>query len=302
MQKKYLIFVASVFLLNSCKEEMVDFSSNNCKQNPFFIQSMGFVPANSFFSTSEERIMGLVLHQSDEVGNPNARIVKSFQHPSWRLGGWLAPILIDNTGDLYTAPAPFISLLDNPVANQNTIYRVDSKTGTMDVFMKLPLVDTNSIQNAFGIIGMALLCETNTLFVSTLAGSDRKHERGAIYAIDIPSKKIIDKLSGIDAMGMGISYVTGKRELFFGTGRTSEVFSVVLNKKGEFSGSAQMVISLSGLGANGDDKVRRIRTDALGNLEIHGISFNYNLIPQREKKETVYHFYYELESKKWMLK
>jgi hypothetical protein len=302
MKKNYLIVMACTFLLHSCKEETVDFSPNNCKRNPSFIQSMGFVPASSFFSTSDEKTMGLVLQQSEQPGNPNARIVKSSQHPSWRMAGWLAPILIDNRGNIFTSPAPFISVLDNPVANQNTIYRVDANSGLMEMFIKLPLTDTANIQNPFGIIGMILLCETNTLYVSTLSGSDRQHERGAIYAIDISSKKIIDKITATDAMGLGITYATGKRQLFFGTGRSSDIFSVVLNKKGKFSGSPHQEISLLGLGPNGDDKVRRIRTDQYGNLIVHGISFNYNLIPQREKKETLYNFFYDAESKKWLLR
>jgi hypothetical protein len=302
MKKKYLQILALGFVFYSCKEERVEFSANTCKRNPAFIQSMGFVPANSFFSNSDVRTMGLLLQQSEQPGNPGARIVKTVQHPSWRQGGWLAPILIDNRGNIYTAPAPFISILDNPIANQNTIYRVDGNTGVMEVFMKLPLTDTTTIQNPFGIIGMILLCETNTLYVSTLSGSDRQHERGVIYAIDINTKKIIDKLTATDAMGLGITYTTGKRQLFFGTGRNSDVFSITLNKKGRFSSSPQKEISLAGLGPYGDDKVRRIRTDQYGNLIIHGMSFNYNLIPQREKKETIYNFYYEEGSKLWMLR
>jgi hypothetical protein len=302
MKKKYLIILVLGFVFYSCKEERVEFSANTCKRNPAFIQSMGFVQANSFFSTSDVRTMGLLLQQSEQPGNPSARIVKTVQHPSWRQGGWLAPILIDNRGNIYTAPAPFISILDNPIANQNTIYRVDGNTGVMEVFMKLPLIDTTTIQNPFGIIGMILLCETNTLYVSTLSGSDRQHERGVIYAIDINTKKIIDKLTATDAMGLGITYATGKRQLFFGTGRNSDVFSITLNKKGRFSSSPQKEISLAGLGPYGDDKVRRIRTDQYGNLIIHGMSFNYNLIPQREKKETIYNFFYDPESKKWILR
>ena len=300
---KKLIFIAFIsFVFISCKEEEIDFSANNCKGNPAFIQSMGFNLAYSFFTTSSQTIMGLVLQQSSQKGNPNAQITKTAQHPSWKQGGWLAPILIDKDGNIFTAPAPFISVLNNPASNQNTIYRVDAKTGVMDVFLKLPLSDTTTVQNPFGIIGMTLLCETNTLYVSTLSGSDRQYERGCIYAIDLVSKKIIDKITATDAMGMGITYSTGQRKLFFGTGRSSDVYSVILNKKGKFSGSAQKEFSLAGLGIAGDDKVRRISTDKYGNLMVHGIEFNYNLIPQREKRETVYNFYYDSDTKKWLNK
>lgn len=302
MKKAYLIIILAGFSFSSCKEETVDFSSNDCKRTPAFFQSMGFDPKYSFFSTSDIRTMGLVLQQSEQPGNPNARIIKSIQHPSWRIGGWLAPILVDNNGNIFTAPAPFINVLDNPIANQNTIYKVDANTGVMEVFMKLPLTDTTTVQNPFGIIGMILLCETNTLYVSTLSGSDRQHERGAIYAIDVNSKTIIDKLTATDAMGLGITFITGKRQLFFGTGRSSDIFSVSISSKGKFSGLPKNEFSLAGVGPDGDDKVRRIRTDQYGNLIVSGMAFNYNLIPQREKKETAYTFYYDADNKKWLLK
>lgn len=244
--------------------------------------------------------MGLALLQSDQPGNPNARITKSFQHPSWKKGGWLAPILLDEGGNIFTAPAPFISILDNPIANNNTIYRVDSQTGEMEEFLRLPFADSINTDNPFGIIGMIYLCEPGILYVSSVAGSKRYEENGHIYAIDIKKKEIIDQLDHTDAMGMGISYITGKRKLFFGTGRNSDVLSVNLNSKGKFTGSAQKEFTLENLGVRGDDKVRRIRTDQYGNLVVHGMEFNFNLIAPREKQETVYNFYYDEESKKWV--
>ena len=298
--KKYFFILFLVTLQVACKEKDVAFSPNNCKRNPSFIQAMSFDPKYSFFSTSDQQTMGLVLMQSSQPGNPQAKIIKSFQHPSWKKGGWLAPVLIDNSGNIFTAPAPFISVFNNPAADQNTIYRVDNRTGIMKIFMKLPLMDS-VVQNPFGIIGMILLCETNTLYVSTLQGSDRQHERGAIYAISLEEKKIIDKLINTDAMGMGITYITGQRKLFFGTGRSSDVYSVTLSSNGKFSGTTRQEFSLEGLGPRGDDKIRRIRTDQYGNLIITGMEFSYNLIPQREKKETLYNFYYDTQSKNWRL-
>jgi hypothetical protein len=306
MNKRFLSFAiyitCSLCILSSCKEGKVEFSPNACKTNPSFIQSLGFDPKFSFFSTSEIRTMGLVLLQSDQPGNPNARITKSFQDESWKKGGWLAPILLDESGNIFTAPAPFISILENPVSNNNTIYRVDSKSGKMEEFMRLPFADSINTDNPFGIIGMIYLCEPAILYISSVAGSRRYEENGHIYAIDIKTKKIIDQLDHTDAMGMGISYITGQRKLFFGTGRNSEVLSVNLNSKGKFSGSPQKEFTLENLGARGDDKVRRIRTDQYGNLVIHGIEFNFNLIAPREKQETVYNFYYDDESKKWLLR
>ena len=287
-------------LFFSCREEMVDFDANTCKRNPTFIQAMGFDGKSSFFSTSDINTMGLVLLQSEQPGNPNFPVTKSFQHPSWKKAGWLAPILIDETGNIYTAPAPFINILNNPIANNNTIYRVDAQTGEMQEFMRLPFEDSINEQNPYGIIGMIYLCETGTLYVSTVAGSRLHKENGHIYAINLKSKKIIDQVSNTDAMGLGITYTTGKRQLFFGTGRNSDVQVITLSKEGKFLDKPQAIFTLQNLGPRGDDKVRRIKTDKSGNLLVYGMEFNFNLIAPREKQETLYMFIYDESQKKWV--
>jgi hypothetical protein len=300
---KYFLMIAGCMLVAvcfSCKEEPVEFDANNCKKNPSFVKTMGFDGKTSFFSTSDEKTMGLLLLQSEQPGNPNARITKSFQHPSWKKGGWLAPILIDDAGNIFTAPAPFINILNNPISNNNTIYRVDAKTGEMQEFLRLPFADSINAQNPYGIIGMVYLCETGTLYVSSVAGSRLHEENGHIYAIDVKNNKIIDQIEHTDAMGMGISYATGKRQLFFGTGRNSDVQSVTLNSQGKFSGQPEAAFTLQNLGPRGDDKVRRIRSDQSGNLTVSGMEFNFNLIAPREKQETVYEFLYDEEMKKWI--
>ncbi|MGB4936123.1 MAG: hypothetical protein WBO30_03845 [Ferruginibacter sp.] len=284
----------------SCKEKTVDFNANSCKGSPSFIKILGFEPKSSFLSTSDQTIIGLQLLQSEQPGNPNARITKYYQHPSWKKGGRLAPILVDESGNIFISPAPFISLLENPIVNNNTIYRVDASTGIMEEFMRLPLQDSINPQNPYGIIGMIYLCETGTLYVSSVAGSRLNEENGHIYAIDVKNKNIIDQIEYIDAMGMGISYATGKRQLFFGTGRSSAINSIILNASGKFSGKPEIAFTLDNLGPRGDDKVRRIRTDNNGNLVIYGMEFNFNLIAPREKQETIYNFSYDEEEKKWV--
>lgn len=298
MPIRYCIYFL-LLCIASCKESTVDFSANNCKKSPSFITNMGYNQSKSFLSTSDERIMGLLLLESEMPGNPQARILRKYQHPSWRKGGWLAPITLDDKGNIFTSPAPFINILDNPIANNNTIYKVDYVSGVMNEFVKLPFADSINAENPFGIIGMAYLCETQTLYVSSVAGSKRYEEKGHIYAVNVATGKIIDKISNVDAMGMGISYMRGKRELYFGTGRNSNVNVLRLTASGKFAGSPSVAFSIADLGPRGDDKVRKIRTDQFGNLIIHGFEFNFNLIAPREKQETIYQFRYNEEEDKW---
>ncbi len=286
--------------LLSCKEEPVDYSDNNCKTNAPFITRLGFNAARCYFSTSEKRTMGLVLIEANNKTNLAEGKAKQYQDSSWKQAGWLAPIQIDDKGNVFTGPAPFINVLDNAARDQNTVYRVDCQTGKMAPFAMLPFPDSLNSFNPFGIIGLIYLCETGSLYVSSIACSDRLHHRGAIYQLDGTSGKIISQLPATDALGMGIAYTSGQRRLYFGVLQTSDVYSVKLKKDGSFEGKAKLEFSLQGLGPRGDDKVRRIRLDKDGSLLIYGMEFNVNLVAPSEKQETIYRFSYDEETGKWV--
>ena len=295
-----LIIIGGVFLFSCRQPEKAAYSDNNCKLIPPFVGRLGFNTKKSYFSTSEKKTMGLVLLEAVDPQNLQAGAVKKYQDSSWKKAGWLAPIQLDDRGNIFTAPAPFINVLNNPAADQNTIYRISGGTGEMEAFAKLRLPDSLTDQNPYGIIGMVYLCESGSLYVSTIAGSNRNYEKGAIYQVNAATGKTEDQLTGMDVLGMGIAYTSGERRLFFGKARTPDVYSVALDKKGSFAGKPQFEFSLSGMGPRGDDKVRRIKTGKDGSLEVYGMEFNFNLIAPTEKQEAVYQFAYNEAGKKWM--
>lgn len=288
----FFIFYSS--FLFSCKEK-VEYQSNECKRQPSFIRQVGFNPAKSAFSTSEKAIMGLVLLEIN-----NQSVGRKYQHPSWKMCGWAGPLLVDQFGNCFVGPVPVISVLNNPTANQNKIYKVDAASGVMQLFTELPVADSIPDSNPYGILGFAYLCESNTLYVSTVQGSTRKQQKGVVYAVDAGTGKVIDKLTGMDVLGMGVSYMPGYRALYLGSARNSEVYEVKLTKKGTFSGKPRPEFSLAMLGPRGDDKVRRIRFDQNGNMLVYGIEFNYNLTAPTEKQETIYRFLWDEEQEKWL--
>jgi hypothetical protein len=293
-----ILLLPSAFL--SCKDEKVEFQLNECKRQPEFIKSIGFDPARTAYSTSENRKMGLHLIQFNPTGDTTNGGKKLYQHPTWKSAGWLGPILIDPQGNCFVGPIPVINLLDNPPAKQNIIYKVDATNGEMKPFLELPVAKNISKTNPYGILGFAFLCESNTLYVSTVQGSSRDKEEGYIYAIDIASGKIIDQIANIDVLGMGISYISGKRTLYFGSARTSDVFSVSLSKEGKFNNHPSLSFSISDIGPRGDDKVRRIKFDkATGNMQVYAVEFNYNLTAPTEKQENIYSFSWNSDIQKW---
>jgi hypothetical protein len=302
--KKQHFFIVSIILcltsFISCKEETVAFQSNDCKSQGAFIKNIGFNPSRSALSTSESKKMGLVLIQFNEKGDTSHGGRKIYQHPSWKTAGWLGPILIDPQGNCFVGPIPVINLLDNPPSKQNIIYRVDAVSGEMKQFIELPVAENILPTNPYGILGFAYLCESNTLYVSTVQGSTREKELGFIYAIDATTGKIIDQIANTDALGMGISYITGKRKLYFGSTRSSDIFSISLTKEGKFNNHPSLEFSILDIGPRGDDKARRIKFDnPTGNMQVYAIEFNYNLTAPTEKQESIYNFSLNNDTQKW---
>jgi outer membrane protein assembly factor BamB len=293
-----ILYLTSIY---SCKEEVVDFQTNDCKTPPAFIKKTGFNPARAALSTTENRKMGLILVEFNQNGDTSNGGRKYYQDSSWKKAGWLGPILIDPQGNSFVGPVPVINLIDNPPAKQNIIYKVDGNTGEMKKFIELPLAEKISPTNPYGILAFAYLCESNTMYVSTVQGSTRDTEKGFIYAVDATTGDIIDKISNLDAIGMGISYISGKRRLYFGSARTPDVYSVVLSKEGKFIGSPSLEFSIADLGPRGDDKVRRIKFDkTTGYMQIYAVEFNYNLTAPTEKQESIYAFTWNEETQKWV--
>lgn len=293
MKKSWYVLMAVV--LTCCgkkKAEEADFQTNECRQWPAFATGVGFPGgAGSAFSTSDKKHIGLLLvHTGDTV---------FYQHPSWKKAGWLAPIQLDKYGNLYTAPAPFINVLNNPTDSQNIVYKVDKITGEMTAFASLPVPGKTNNQNPYGILGLCYLCEQDLLYVSSVGGSTREKEAGGIYCLNAEGK-IKDRITGFDAFGIGICYIEGKRKLYFGKARSSEIYSVPLTAKGEFAGTPELAVSLEGLGPRGDDKAKKIRFSAKGDMIVDGFEFNFNLIASTEKPSTTYYFRYGVNTEKWL--
>ncbi len=301
---KYPLLAGGCLLLLSlgaCKqEEAVDASEYVCKTLPPFIQSTGLNPGRSAFSTSEQRTMGLVLK---EFAAPNsAGQPKVYQHPSWKMGGWLSPIQIDNKGDVYTAPAAFVNVFENPLNKRNTIYKVNGSDGVMNEFMNLAIPDTADHRNPYGIMSLAFNCKKNILYVTSVAGSTPQQENGCLYAIDVENKKIIDQVKGIDFFGIQVVVADDKLWLMAGSTRNSDINAIQLQEDGSFKSSPKKVASIEGLGLRGDDKVKKIIFKGADLMQVKGLEFNYNLIAPTEKQMSSFDMYFDAETKLWEIK
>lgn len=293
--------LSTLLLTTGCGKKEVNETGitklKECKGAPGYLGRAGFVPGKPFgFSVAERGVTGLSLIQFPAKGVP----YKSFRLPGWEAAGHLGAVVTDKEGNSFVIPRPFVNTLKNDPLKQNTIYKVHTRTGEMTPYIQLEPMRAVNPNNPFGLLGLALDCENDLLYASSVAGSDAANEAGSIYVIRLGEKpEVITTLSGVDAMGVGISYFNDEKYLFFGKARSSEVYRIQLTGKGEFVGQPVPVLTLSFLGDRGDDKPRKIRFDARGNMLVAGISFNFNLANSPDKQETIYTFHYQ--QGKWLL-
>ncbi len=242
-----------------------------CQNIPIFMGEMGFnQPA---LSTSLPDYVGAVLVDLDGAGNA----LDVYQHPSWDDAGYLGPITRDANGNLYVSPVPKVSLDLNPLEEQNKIYRIDTVTGEMVEFLDVEGLRPLTASNPFGVIGLTYDCDTNSLYAATLAGSTASEEVGRIVRIDLDTGQPVAALDNMDVIGLGVfNGLTGKR-LYYGSARSSDIYSIPLDEQGDFVGESRLEFSLVALEGGGDEKARRISFTRDSMMTITAIDFTYSL-------------------------
>lgn len=274
----------------------------NCQQNPAFSTELGF--ASVAIDTSRSRGAGLVLFDF-EAADTYAK-ENTYQHETWDEIGDIGSYTLDGDGNIYVAPFPHIDLLENPPEAQNTIHRIDTKSGEMSKFIALPAAQPPSTQSPFGIVALTYDCEAESLYAASLAGSTRYKEVGRIFQINIvesdgrPAKgDVVSQLEGIDPYGIGVFNGKHGKRLYFGHGRSGAIYSVPLDSTGAFQDQPRQELSLAPL-YEADALVARRITFRETNMKIDGFKFQYNLVPMAEQgPRPSFRFVYDADADSW---
>ncbi len=276
----------------------------SCQRQPTFVNNLGFKQVS--INTIEYTIKGMLLFDSSTGSDPKDPKTKSYQHPSWDDAGYMHAHMLDRNGNIFLAPAPRVDLLSNPPEKQNTLYRVDEKSGEMKAFLDLPAEEKPSQLNPYGLMGLSYDCDTNSLYVSSIAGATRTEELGRLYRIDLNTGKVVDQLDYLDALGVGVFNTAKGKRLYYGSARTSDIRSIALDDVGNFLGEPRFEFSLAGLDTSGNDKGRRVQfktiapNNPLFEMSVDGLKFNYNLVPPSSQSQRVtYRFQYDPARDTW---
>ena len=265
-----------------------------CRRGPRFTAARGFSQQASI-GTAIQGVKGLAI--VDPAGNNGQGAL--FQHPTWDDAGYLGAWTYDRRGNVYVAPAPLVSLIENPPELQNKIYKVDSDSQVMAEWADLPAALPPTGANPYGVVGLAYDCDTELLYATSLAGSTAGQEVGRIFIVDLATGQVLDTLEGVDAMGVGVYHGAQDKRLYYGLTRRPEVWSIALDDQGRFAGEPRFELALAGLPTEGRQTVRRMRFGEGTGATFYLVNFNYTLQVAGERQETVLQFVYDPFSDTW---
>lgn len=294
---RQLKFFLVGLLLTACSEtDMGNFTPglvDACRAMPSFIKNTG-LGTQVAIDTQQQGYVGLRLVQT-QTG-------QIWQHPSWDDAGHVGTITRDRNGNIYVVPTPEVSLAENPPDLQNRIYRIDNQTGEMRLWLDLPQAAKPSALNPFGAMGLFYDCDTNSIYVSSLAGSTPQEVKGRLYQVEVPTAKVVDQLEQVDAIGLGVFNGVPHKRLYFGSARSSDVYSLPLDAKGHFVNQPRHEFALAALPNGNTTSVRRFSFNKAGSsyaLQVKELEFGFRLLAENNLKRRTYHFNYQADKDGW---
>jgi len=246
-----------------------------CARPPHFLKQKG-ISQPVLIDLSQKEYTGIALLYG--------RGFKQALHPkSWERFEHLGTYTIDKKGNVFLAPIPFISITSSTFSHQQNIYKLDSDTGTLSIWMHLDEIRPGA-NNPFGIISLTYDCDDHTLWVSAIDKSDYRAQKGRIYHIDIASKSLLDTYEGFDALTLSLLHTQKGKYLLAGSARDSGVYAFSLN--GDHIEKPVRLFTLPSTNLH----VRKIKSKGENLLELQAIPFTYALIAQTDTKNRTYYY------------
>jgi DNA-binding beta-propeller fold protein YncE len=277
---------------NATKESSYQIGSfakgRSCARPPKFLKKFN-IPQPVIIDLSQKRFKGIALLYG-----------KDFQkvlHPKqWEQYGHFGTYALSQAGDMYLAPIPYISILPATFNLQKKLYKIDSKTAKLSIFMDFEDI-LPSASNPYGLDAIAYDCEDKTLWVASIDKSDYQSQKGVIYHIDPDTKEILQKVEGFDVLSMTIVKSEKGKYLLVGSARDNGLYAYTIDK-GKLSTTPQKLLELP----VSNQHIRKIKITDKNALELQSIPFSYALIAQTAKQDRIYHnAIWDRKLKRWVV-
>lgn len=263
---------------------------NYCQASPQFVYALDF--DQPVVDTTQEFADGLLIRDLADGA--------LYQHETWDDAGKVGAFALDWLGNIYVSPAPVINQELNPVEEQNKVFKTDTQNGDMVEFVDLPWPLPPAGSNPYGVVGLTYDCETDSLYVASIAGSTGQDEVGVLYQINPTTGDVLSQFENQDALGVGIFKGSQGKRLYFGAGRSPEVYSIALDDNGRFVGEPRLEFSLAAQPGGSPEIAHRIQFTADNNMIVKAIEFNYSLQASTRRERDIYTFAYDEEDDSWV--
>ena len=260
-----------------------------CARPPQFLKGLK-IPQPVVIDLSQKRYKGIALHYGKKF--------KQTLHPKqWEQYEHFSTYTLDDRGNIYLVPTPYISIHPTTFNLQKNIYKLDTITGRLSIFKHFDDV-TPSANNPYGLNAIAYDCDDHTLWVASIDESNYEKQKGVIYHINPKTKEILQRVEGLDILSMAIIKSKKGKFLLVGSARDNGLYAYTI-EKGKLSATVQKLLELPAA----NEHIRKIKVKEKNLLELQSIPFSYALIAQTSKRDRIlYHATWNKAASHWSIR
>ena len=271
------------------KEENIGtfLKQSSCARHPNFLRKLK-IPQPIAIDLSQKQYKGLAFLYGQALS-------EALHLKTWEKFDHFSTYTLDLNGNMFLTPMPFISVKEKTFEFQKNIYKLDTNSGRLSIWISLDDVKAGG-NNPYGVISLDYDCDDHSLWVSAIDESSYSQNRGVIYHIDIKTQKILQELHGIDALS--IKLIKTKKGKFLLAGFADEnalySFQIKDNKLGK---NPKKLFELPFV----NEKIRKIKIHSNKFLELQTIPFGYTLVAQTEEDgiRKNYNYQWDEDLKRW---
>ena len=246
-----------------------------CARPPQLLKRLK-IPQPVMIDLSQKKYKGIALHFGKNFE-------KTLHPEQWKQFEHFSTYASDERGNIYLVPTPFISILPITFNLQKNIYKLESKTGKISIFMHFDDVHP-SASNPYGVNAIAYDCDDRTLWIAAIDESNYQSQKGVIYHIDPKTKEILQKIDGFDVLSMTIVKSEKGKYLLVGSARDNGLYAYQITK-GKLSLTSKRLLELP----SANEHIRKIKVNGENHLELQSIPFSYALIAQTARKDRTHY-------------
>jgi len=248
---------------------------STCARPPQFLQQIN-IPQPVVIDLSQKVYKGIAFHYGEKFSK--------VLHPKiWEQYEYYSTYTVDEKGNIFLIPTPFISITPTTFNLQKNIYQLDTKTGKISIFIHFDDV-IPSAQNPYGLNAVTYDCENKSLWVAAIDKSNYQAEKGRIYHINIKDKEVQSQIDNVDVLSMNIIKTSKGKFLLMGSARDNALYAYHLsdvNKKYKRIKILELPLA--------NERIRKINIKSNNLLELQSLPFSYSLIAQSSKKERTFY-------------